>query len=297
MLGVPPLEGFELSRPSPRWLSTRLATLITFGAVSLALTAPVTPQRVAEGVIPVIEPAAANDGRLRIPAIGVDAPLGVRTVAPDGSMPMPFGPVDVSWYDFGLHPGMGGVPVISGNTIISGHVDYAANVPYAGVRYNGPGVFYDLGRVRPGARIEIARSGATVGYRVTSVEVLPAERADWLTAFAATPFETLTLFTCTGEFNPLTIEYSDRVVVKAVRILGQANRLSLTGDGRFLYGTGGTSDPLELIEAQPRSMTALYAQDPRTGEWLTFVPGAPSFINTLNGRLSPEALVIGRTGP
>jgi sortase (surface protein transpeptidase) len=276
---------------------TRLATLlITFGAVSLALIVLVPPQRVAEAVIPVIEPVAANDGRLRIPAIGVDAPLGVRTVAADGTMPMPLGPVDVSWYDFGLHPGMGGVPVISGNTIISGHVDYAANVPYAGVRYNGPAVFYDLGRIQTGARIEIARAGTTVGYRVTSVEVLPAALADWITTFASTPFETLTLFTCTGEFNPLTVEYSERVVVKAVRILGQANRLSLTGDGRFLYGTGGTSDPLELIEAQPGRVAALYAQDSGTREWLIFVPGAPSFINTLSGRLSPEALVFGRTG-
>ena len=224
-----------MAHSSFRRLSSRLAALlITLCVVGPPLAVFVTPQGVAEAVIPVIEPAAANDGRLSIPAIGVDAPLGVRAVAADGSMPMPLGPVDVSWYDFGLHPGMGGAPAISGNTVISGHVDYAANVPYAGVRYNGPAVFYDLGRVRPGARIEVLRSGATVGYRVTSVDILPADRADWLTTFAATPIETLTLFTCTGEFNPRTIEYPDRVVVKAVRILGRANPLSLTGDGRFL---------------------------------------------------------------
>lgn len=263
-------------------------------AVVFAVSPAVSRYRAAEAAIPVIEPTAANEGRIRIPSIGVDAPLGVRPVAPDGTMPMPYGPVDVAWYDFGLHPGLGGVPVVWGNTILSGHVDYAANVAYAGVRYSGPAVFYDLDRVRPGATIEISRSGVTVGYRVMSVEVLPAAQADWYSVFASTPVETLTLFTCTGDFNPRTVEYSDRVVVKAVRILGHAQRLSLTGDGRFLYGVGGTSDPVELIDAQARPVSALYSQDPSTGQWLIFVPDAPGFINTLSGRLNPEALVIGR---
>ncbi|TAJ17730.1 MAG: class F sortase [Dehalococcoidia bacterium] len=264
-------------------------------AASLSLTW--SWHRVAEAAIPVVEPPAANDGRIRIPSIGVDAPLGSRQVAADGTLPMPYGPVDVSWYDFGLHPGLGGVPVVSGNTVLSGHVDYVANVPYAGVRYSGPAVFYDLGKLRPGARIEISRSGVIVVYRVTSAEILPAEQADWYSVFSATPVETLTLFTCTGEFNPRTVEYSDRIVVKAVRVLGAARQLSLTGDGRFLYGVGGTSDPVELAAAQSRSITALYSQDPKSGQWLTFVPGAPGFINTLSGRLGPEALVIARVAP
>lgn len=274
----------------------RLATLIAL-VVVVSFSPVVSWQRAAEAAIPVIEPPAATDGRIRIPSIGVDAPLDVRQVAPDGTLPMPLGPVDVSWYDFGLHPGLGGVPTLSGNTILSGHVDYSANVPYAGVRYSGPAVFYDLDRLRPGDRVEISRSGATVGYRVTSTEVLPAEQADWYSIFSSTPVETLTLFTCTGEFNPSTVEYSQRIVVKAVRIIGQAKQLSLTGDGRFLYGIGGTSDPVELIGAQTRSITALYSQDSKTGQWLTFVPGAPGFINTLDGRLNPGSLVIARVAP
>lgn len=272
-----------------------IALLALIALVVAASFSPiVTWQRAAEAAIPVIEPPTANDGRIRIPSIGVDAPLGVRQVAPDGTLPMPLGPVDVSWYDFGLHPGLGGVPVVSGNTVLSGHVDYSANVAYAGVRYSGPAVFYDLKGLRPGDRVEISRSGVTVGYRVTSTEVLPAEQADWYSIFSSTPVETLTLFTCTGDFNPKTVDYSDRLVVKAVRIIGQAKQLSLTGDGRFLYGTGGTSDPVELIGAQTRPITALYAQDPKTERWLTFIPGAPGFINTLDGRLSPDALVIAR---
>lgn len=259
----------------------------------LVAAVPAVAGRPAEAAIPVAEPVAAADGRVRIPSLGVDAPLGVQRVTSDGALPMPYGPVDVAWYDFGLHPGLGGVPATSGNTILSGHVDYAANVPYAGVRYSGPAVFADLGRLRPGATIEVTR-GQTVVYRVVSVDVLPADRADWLAEFASTPVEMLTLFTCTGEFNPRTVDYSDRVVVKAVRVLGAARRLDILPNGRFLYGAGGTTDPLELVAAQPWDVAALYAQDPMTGEWLTFVPGAPSFINTLTGRLRPDALVIGR---
>lgn len=247
----------------------------------------------AEAAIPVVEPVAANEGRLRIPAIGVDAPLGVRPMAPDGTMPMPHGPVDVTWYDFSLHAGLGGIPTAWGNTVISGHVDYAANVPYAGVRYNGPAVFADLGRLRPGALIEVARS-TNVTYRVVSVETHPSDRGDWLSLFTTTPVEMLTLYTCTGTFNPRTIEYSDRIVVQAVRVLGAARQLEVTGDGRFLYGIGGTSDPRELAGTQARAITSLYSQDLATGQWLTYVPGAPSFINTLTGRLRPDALVVAR---
>lgn len=271
-----------------------LASGALLAGLALALLAHASSVRVAEAAIPVVEPRAAVDGRIRIPSLGLDAPLGVQQVASDGTMPMPYGPVDVAWYDFGLHPGLGGVPLTSGNTILSGHVDYAANVPYTGVRYNGPAVFADLERLRPGATIEIARGVTAVAYRAISVDVLPADRANWLGEFASTPVEMLTLFTCTGDFNPRTAIYSDRVVVKAVRIMGEARRLDVTGDGRFLYGVGGTTDPLELLAAQPRPVTALYAKDPLGDQWLTFVPGAPSFINTLTGRLRPDVLVIGR---
>ena len=46
------------------------------------------------------EPPNAVLGRLRVPALGIDAPLGVRSVGGDGQMPNPVGPSDVIWYDF-----------------------------------------------------------------------------------------------------------------------------------------------------------------------------------------------------
>lgn len=281
--------------PGIRRPGARAFMALLIAAAGLGLST-IPRARLAEAEIPVVEPSAATDGRVRIPSLGLDAPLGAQRVARDGTMPMPYGPVDVAWYDFSLHPGMGGVPLTSGNTILSGHVDFAATVPYTGVRYAGPAVFADLARLRPGAVVELTRAH-TVTYRVVSVEILAAAQAEWLAQFASTPVEMLTLFTCIGTFNPRTADYSDRLVVKAVRVIGEARRLDSTPDQRFLYGTGGTSDPLALLAAQTRPVTALYAKDPEGASWLMFVPGAPSFINTLTGRLRPDVLVIGRVAP
>src|SRR5690606_2804642 len=100
------------------------------------------------------EPQDADFARLRIPVLGVDAPVGEYQV--DGRvMPAPDNPVEVAWYDMGLFPGSGGRPGEGGNAIFAGHVDYFANLAYAGTRYRGPGIFYELATLRPGHVIEV----------------------------------------------------------------------------------------------------------------------------------------------
>lgn len=287
-------------RPAFGALSHNQIAIIGAAALVLALTMLVIfgrplGGRAAETTLPAAKPSAVLTDRLRIPALGVDAPLGVQQVTKDGGLPRPPRAVDVVWYDFGLHPGLGGVPGASGNTILTGRVDSASSDGHTGVHYVGPAAFTDLELVRPGHQIEVTRGGQTLAYRVVSVEILNEEHANWRAVFATTPVEMLTLFNGSGKFNTHELDWADKTIVKAVRVLGQARRLDATADGRFLRGTGGTSDPLELAAAQPRKMAALYAQDPQTGEWLTFVPGAPSFINTLTGRLRPDMLVVGRT--
>lgn len=289
-------------RPVLRALSHNQITAIGAAALVLALAMLIVSGRpldggAAEAALPGAKPPAALGDRLRIPALGVDAPLGVRQVTKDGGLPKPSRAADVVWYDFGLHPGLGGVPGASGNTVLTGRVDSASNDGHTGVHYAGPAAFTDLGLVRLGHRIEVIRGGQTLSYRVVSVDVFSEEEADWRAVFASTPVEMLTLFNSTGEFDTHYVDWADKTVIKAVRVLGEARRLDITADGRFLNGTGGTSDPLELFAAQPRKLSALHARDPQTGEWLTFVLGAPSFINTLTGRLRPDTLVIGRLAP
>ena len=56
--------------------------------------------------------------RVVVPSIGVDAPVSVKTIGPDGVMQPPDEPEDVAWYDFSARPGGGG------NAVFSAHVDY-----------------------------------------------------------------------------------------------------------------------------------------------------------------------------
>jgi hypothetical protein len=164
------------------------------------------------------DPPDAKLGRLRIPAIGVDAPLGQRYVGPDGEMPLPSGPSDVVWYDFSAWPGYGGSPGSGKNAIFAGHVDYAARVPYANVNYRGRGVFFSLDLLRAGDRITVQIDGQSLRYEVAWRKVVSATRGDWANIMGSNvETESITLFTCAGAFDPRTLDYADRLVVRAVR--------------------------------------------------------------------------------
>src|SRR5687768_3926283 len=81
------------------------------------------------------DPPEANLGRFKIPRIGVDAAIGERTVGSDLSLQYlnPYGPADVSWYNFEVDPRYGGDIGEGKNPIFAAHVDYAALVPFADV--------------------------------------------------------------------------------------------------------------------------------------------------------------------
>ena len=166
------------------------------------------------------EPPDAKFGRVRIPTLGVDAPLGGRVVGTDGLMKVPAGPADVVWYDFSRWPGLGGVPGAGGNAVFSGHVDYAARIPYANVNYRGRGVLYGLGLLANGDEIEVEWFGRKLKYAVISRQTVSAERANWNEIFAtrAQNRDSITLITCAGQFDATKQEYSDRVIVQAVRV-------------------------------------------------------------------------------
>ena len=68
------------------------------------------------------DPPTAKRGRLRVPGLGIDAPLGVRSVPASLDMPSPTGPADVVLYDFSVAPHYGGMPGQGGNEIGRAHV-------------------------------------------------------------------------------------------------------------------------------------------------------------------------------
>lgn len=191
---------------------------------------PASPQELRDATnVPVVEeldefretygdPPDARLGRFRIPKIGVDAPLGSRVVPADGQMPLPSGPFDVVWYDFSGWPGYGGAIGAGQNAIFAGHLDYAARVPYAGVNYSGRGIFFSLELLAAGDTIEVETGGRTIRYRVTWKRSVPAGGGEWGEIMSSNVgADSITLITCTGEFDIESLEYSDRLVVRAVR--------------------------------------------------------------------------------
>ena len=164
------------------------------------------------------EPPDALYGRIRIPAIDVDAPLSRRTVGADGQMANPSGPSDVAWYDFVGWPSLGGEPGAGRNAVFAGHVDRNAYLDYAGVNYFGPGIFYGLRRLDEGDTIEVTYRGKTIRYAVAWRRDLSPSSGDWDEVFSAdVSKESITLVTCSGDFDARTQEYRRRTVVRAVR--------------------------------------------------------------------------------
>jgi len=165
------------------------------------------------------DPPGADFARLRIPALGIDAPVGARSVGSDGQMSVPAGPADTVWYDMSAWPSLGGAPGGGQNAILSGHVDYADLVPYAGVLYNGVGVFVSINQLSPGDIIEVDYRGETLRYAVDWRQEVDAASGNWNDIFSAnTGRDSLTLVTCGGEFDFTSREYVHRTVVRAVRI-------------------------------------------------------------------------------
>lgn len=164
-------------------------------------------------------PEDANFADLRIPVLGVDAKVGSRYVGTDGVMPNPAGPADVAWYDMSAWPDMGGAPGEGGNAIFAGHVDYAATIPYAGVYYRGPGVFSQLKLLSEGDIVEVEYGGRALRYQVVWREQYAVDGTSWGSIWSSdVATDSITLYTCAGSFDRDTLQYSDRIVVRAQRI-------------------------------------------------------------------------------
>jgi LPXTG-site transpeptidase (sortase) family protein len=143
---------------------------------------------------------------LRIPSIGVDAPVMPVGEDEDGAMSAPPLPQMIFWWSLGY--GTGEEPA---NVVLSGHVnwDYGRTL----------GAFARLDRLQPGDQVyvvdELARE---YRYAVVAAQWVRAEGAPVEDIFRATGGAQLTLITCGGAFDPATLQYLDRLVVHAVKI-------------------------------------------------------------------------------
>jgi LPXTG-site transpeptidase (sortase) family protein len=99
--------------------------------------------------------------RVRIPRIGVDAPVVPIQTNENRVLDPPRDPSVVGWWSDGAAPGD-----TRGSAVLVGHT----------VRNNGGGVFDDMGNLSRGDAIEVDGSDSTLSYRVKSINVLSKEQ-------------------------------------------------------------------------------------------------------------------------
>ncbi|MFF4268661.1 class F sortase [Streptomyces sp. NPDC001536] len=151
------------------------------------------------GSAPALPPSPPD--RIRIPSIRVDAPLMGLGLTPTGSLDVPPAEKEnlAGWYEAGTTPGE------TGTAIVAGHVDNA----------DGPAVFYDLGALRKGSTIEVARRDGTAAlFSVDSVEVYDARDFPDEKVYGAAHRPELRVITCGGGYSRAT-GYQGNVVVFA----------------------------------------------------------------------------------
>ncbi|MFI1012857.1 class F sortase [Streptomyces sp. NPDC020965] len=139
--------------------------------------------------------------RLSIPDIEVDTPLTGLGLAKDGSLEVP--PATnrnlAGWYRNGTPPGA------KGTAVVAGHVDNA----------RGPAVFYALGALKKGHRIEVSRAdGRTAVFTIDAIEVYEADAFPDDKVYGAKNRAELRVITCGGGFNKKT-GYRGNVVAYA----------------------------------------------------------------------------------
>ncbi len=152
------------------------------------------------GEFPVLDPSTPK--QIRIPSIGVDAPMHAVGAEADGTIATPSlkQTNEAGWYKDGPSPGQ------YGPAIVVGHVDTR----------DRPAVFHRVRELRPGAQIEILRRDGTVAvFEVNSVEQynkskLPADKV-----YQDYSRPSLRLITCGGNWVGGDDGYADNVIAFA----------------------------------------------------------------------------------
>ncbi|WP_432525035.1 class F sortase [Kineococcus sp. SYSU DK006] len=195
-----PDEGFTTSPTPVPAVATSAGTGPPPAADPAAVPAADAPAVGRRDAAPVPPPAAPVPVRVRLPELGIDAPVDPVGVDAAGAVEVPADGDRVGWYRWSALPGE------VGSTVLVGHVD---------TRAEGPGALFPLARTAPGALVEVVlddgttRAYAVVERRSHPKAELPAE------LFSRSGPPGLVLVTCGGDFDPRTRSYADNVVVRA----------------------------------------------------------------------------------
>ncbi len=150
-------------------------------------------------------PAPAPPRQLRLPSLGVDAPVVDVGLEDSGGMEIPEDISTVGWYEPGVSPG-----ATSGTAVISGHVDS---------REQGRGALWDLRTMDVDDAIEVEHAdGSMSEWRVVARRTYPKEELPIRDIFTRFGEPRLALITCDGEFDRQARRYADNVVIYAVPV-------------------------------------------------------------------------------
>jgi LPXTG-site transpeptidase (sortase) family protein len=133
---------------------------------------------------------------MRIPSIDVDSHISDVTIV-DGFY-------DVPWFDIGHHADSHN-PGELGNSIFNGHV----------VTINAGEVFRRLHELKPGDAVYAYTPEYRLDWVITRVFSVSQNDSSFLTD---TDEPRITLYTCTGQFNPLERSYAERLVATGVLV-------------------------------------------------------------------------------
>jgi sortase (surface protein transpeptidase) len=144
------------------------------------------------------EEAAPAPTGVRIPVLGVEAPMIDLGLEEDRRLEVPQDADVTGWWTGGSAPGE------RGPAVVVGHVD----------SYEGPGVFFRLAELEPGDHVTIDREdGTSVTYAVQRAEWHRKDAFPTEDVYGATDEATMRLVTCGGEFDPDARSYEENLVV------------------------------------------------------------------------------------
>ncbi|WP_184731753.1 class F sortase [Saccharopolyspora phatthalungensis] len=195
-----------------------LALGLMVGALGLGHALTSGPRLPHTGTVPVAHterssaPAAAQEKpvpaspnqvpqRVRLPPLGVDAPIRPVLPGPDRQLGVPESPGVVGWWSAGVAPGSR-----HGTVVLAGHVDS---------RRDGPGALFRVADLEPGDPVTVTTAQAALRYRIEAVRSYPKESLPE-DVFDRTGRPRLVLITCGGTFDDSTRQYDHNIVAYAV---------------------------------------------------------------------------------
>ena len=144
---------------------------------------------------------------IRIPGIGVNAPVMKVGRAADGTVQVP--PLAehnlTGWYEHGPSPGQ------RGPAVILGHVDSATGIS----------VFYHLRNMHAGDRVYVTLAdGKVAAFAVDGLQRVAKDAFPTASVYGKAGYPSLRLITCGGPFDQATGHYVDNIIVYAHLVAG-----------------------------------------------------------------------------